>query len=237
MPSIVHLRAALNKKSSPSKAKVLASFFKTGPGQYAQGDRFLGVTVPAQRVIAGQFAELPLKDIGFLLKSPIHEERLTALLILVDQFKISQGVARERIVIFYLKNLKRVNNWDLVDSSAHHILGAHLHAKGEGIDVLMRLARSPNLWERRVAMVATFYFIRQKSEREALMVAETLLADKEDLMHKAVGWMLREVGKHVSEQSLEDFLYRHHAKMPRTSLRYAIERFSPAKRQAYLRLA
>ena len=232
--SVIQLRAALEHRASPAKARVLSAFFKTGPGQYAEGDQFLGVTVPDQRIIAGQCVSLPLKDIAALLKSPIHEERLTALLVLVGQFKQADDSGRGRIADFYLKNLKRVNNWDLVDATAHHILGAHVHQQNKGIDVLLRLTRSKNLWERRVAMVSTFYFIHQKSHKEALMVAEVLLKDKHDLMHKAVGWMLREVGKRASQEALEAFLRRHYKNIPRTALRYAIERFPPAKRRVYL---
>ena len=235
MPSTVQLRAALKRRASPAKAKTLAAFFKTGPGQYAQGDQFLGITVPAQRVLARSFSTLPLKDIAVLLQSPIHEERLTALIILVGKFERAQGAARERIAVFYLKNLKRVNNWDLVDLTAHQILGAYLYGQGrQGTGVLTRLARSKNLWERRAAMVSTFYFIRRKSAREAFTVARVLFNDEHDLIHKAVGWMLRETGKHVSRDVLEKFLRRHYKNMPRTALRYAIEHFPQARRQAYL---
>ena len=233
--SAVQLRAALKRRASPAKAKTLAAFFKTGPGQYAQGDKFLGITVPAQRVLGRSFSTLPLKDIAVLLQSPIHEERLTALIILVGKFERAQGAARQRIAYFYLRNLKRVNNWDLVDLTAPRTLGAYLYEQQQGIDVLTRLARSKNLWERRAAMVSTFYFIRRKSAREAFMVARVLFKDGHDLIHKAVGWMLRETGKHVSRDVLEKFLRRHYKNMPRTALRYAIEHFSRTRRQAYLR--
>jgi len=236
MPSVIQLRAALQRHASPAKAKTLAAFFKTGPGQYAQGDQFLGITVPVQRVLARPFSALPLKDIAALLQSPIHEERLIALIILVGKFERAQGGARERIAHFYLKNLKRVNNWDLVDLTAHQILGAYVYEQGrQGINVLTRLARSKNLWERRAAMVSTFYFIRRKSAREAFVVARVLFNDEHDLIHKAVGWMLRETGKRVSRGVLEKFLRRHYKNMPRTALRYAIEHFSRTRRQAYLR--
>ncbi len=233
--SAVQLRAALKRHASPARAKTLAAFFKTGPGQYAQGDQFLGITVPVQRVFARSFSTLSLKDLAVLLQSPIHEERLTALIILVGKFEGAQGAARRRIVRFYLKNLQRVNNWDLVDLTAPQILGAYLYEQGQGIDVLTRLARSKNLWERRAAMVSTFYFIRRKSAREAFVVAQILFNDGHDLMHKAVGWMLRETGQRVSRDVLEKFLRRHYKKMPRTALRYAIEHFSRTQRQAYLR--
>jgi 3-methyladenine DNA glycosylase AlkD len=236
MPSVIQLRAALQRHASPAKAKTLAAFFKTGPGQYTQGDQFLGITVPVQRVLARPFSALPLKDIAALLQSPIHEERLIALIILVGKFERAQGGARERIAHFYLKNLKRVNNWDLVDLTAHQILGAYVYEQGrQGINVLTRLARSKNLWERRAAMVSTFYFIRRKSAQEAFVVARVLFNDEHDLIHKAVGWMLRETGKRVSRGVLEKFLRRHYKNMPRTALRYAIEHFSRTRRQAYLR--
>ena len=231
---LAELRKTLKGLASPKKAKVLASFFKTGPGEYAEGDIFLGITVPQQRAVAQKFLGLSLSDIAALLQSPVHEERLTALIIFVGQFQKADNAGREAIAAFYLKNLKRVNNWDLVDLSAHQILGAHLYQQSRGIDVLLHLARSSNLWERRVAMVSTFYFIRRKSSKEAMSVAELLLGDGQDLMHKAVGWMLRDVGKHASEEALEEFLPRHHKTMPRTALRYAIERFHSRKRLAYL---
>ncbi len=235
MPFVIQLRAALKRHASPAKAKTLAAFFKTGPGQYAQGDQFLGIPVPVQRVLARSFSALSLKEIAVLLQSPVHEERLTALIILVGKFERAQGGVRKRIAVFYLKNLKRVNNWDLVDLTAWQILGAYLYEQGRGIDVLTRLARSKNLWERRAAMIATFYFIRRKSAQEAFVVARVLFNDEHDLMHKAVGWMLRETGKHVSRDVLEKFLCCHYKNMPRTALRYAIEHFSRTRRQAYLR--
>ena len=233
--SIIQLRAALKKKASVPKARVMASFFKTGPGQYAAGDVFIGVPVPDQRAIARQCTALVFKDIGVLLKSGVHEERLTALLILVGQMKGAAAARKERIAAFYLKNLAHVNNWDLVDQSAYQILGAHLYGKKEAAAFLLKMARSRELWERRVAMVATFYFIKNKSAQEALAVAEVLLKDDHDLMHKAVGWMLREVGKRVSQDILEKFLLRHYKDLSRTTLRYAIERFPEAKRKIILR--
>ncbi len=227
------LRNSLQEQADPDKARFLKTFFKTGPGQYGEGDVFLGITVPAQRAIVRDFAALPLGDIQALLNSSLHEERLTALIILVGQFKKADEKGRERIYRFYLKNAARVNNWDLVDSSAHHIVGAHLEGKSHAI--LKELARSPMLWERRIAMVATFYHIHKGRSEPALSIARMLLKDEEDLMHKAVGWMLREVGKRASLADLEAFLRRHHQEMPRTMLRYAIERFPEAKRKAYLK--
>lgn len=211
-------------------------FFKTAPGQYGHGDEFLGITVPVQREIARQFADLPLKDISLLLHSAIHEERLTALIILVEQFKTAPTARRAEIFEFYLAHALRVNNWDLVDASAHHIVGAHLHGgKDKSFALLKRLARSKNLWERRIAMVATWHSIQKGDHEPALTIAALLLEDEEDLMHKAAGWMLREVGKRASQEALEGFLQRHHKVMPRTMLRYAIERFPEPQRQKYLR--
>jgi 3-methyladenine DNA glycosylase AlkD len=247
--SAAKLRLALNTQADPAKAKVLQTFFKTAKGQYAEGDQFLGITVPQQRRIAKEFHDLPLADLRILLKSPIHEERLTALIILVDQFKSGDQSHRAKVYEFYLNHTAHINNWDLVDISAHHIVGAHLRIRGQRPNssaetpselgrcplILKRLARSKSLWERRIAMVATFYYIRQGQAEPALTIAEMLLKDEHDLMHKAVGWMLREVGKRCSVKVLEDFLAKHHKTMARTTLRYAIEHFSPEKRQTYLR--
>lgn len=210
----------------------LKKFFKTGKGQYGEGDQFIGLTVPQQRTIAIQFQELPLNDISHLLKSPIHEERLTALFILVLRFKKSDENKRKEIYNFYHKHSKCINNWDLVDASAYHIVGGYLHGKEKA--VLRKLAKSKNLWERRIAMVATWYDIQQGRHETAIEIARMLLNDQHDLMHKAVGWMLREVGKRASQQALEEFLCQHCTTMPRTALRYAIERFPPEKRRQYL---
>lgn len=233
MSNLNKLKIALKKQANPAKAKVMSSFFKTGEGGYAQGDRFLGITVPEQRAIAKQFTQLSLGDIGALLRSPIHEERLTALLILVDQFKKGDEKIQEKIYAFYLKNAMRINNWDLVDSSAHHIVGAYLDGKQK--EELKRLACSKILWERRIAIVATWHDIRKGRTDTVFMIAQMLLTDEHDLMHKATGWMLREAGKHGSEELLEGFLKRHYRHMPRTMLRYAIERFPERKRQDYLK--
>jgi 3-methyladenine DNA glycosylase AlkD len=226
------LRQTLKNHADKEKAASLCGFFKTGPGQYGEGDVFLGITLPIQRLIAKEFADLPLKDIQILLKSPIHEERLTALLILVGQYKQGNEQTKEKIYLFYLKNAARVNNWDLVDSSAHHIVGAHL--EGKSYEILVKLAGSKLLWERRIAMVATWYHIRKGRPEPALTIAKLLLKDEHDLMHKAVGWMLREVGKHVSKEELVKFLRANQTIMPRTALRYAIEHFSPQQRALFL---
>jgi 3-methyladenine DNA glycosylase AlkD len=235
--------AELRRAASPEKALVLARFFKTGRGEYGEGDLFLGVMVPEQRKIAKSFlagtealtCRETLAEVLTLLGSAYHEERLTALLILVGLYNRSGDKDRERIYGFYLKNLKCVNNWDLVDLSAPNIVGAHLLDKDSAL--LFTLAGSDHLWTRRVAVLASFAFIRAGCFSETLSLAQRLLVDDReahDLMHKAVGWMLREVGKR-DQQVLEAFLDLHAARLPRTALRYAIERFAEPTRAKYLR--
>lgn len=220
---------------SPERAAGSARFFKTGAGQYGEGDIFIGVTVPEIRRVAKRHAALPLADLEDLLHSPVHEHRLTALLILVAQYARGDAAARERIYHLYLRNTDRVNNWDLVDSSAEHIVGPWLQDRPDKMAVLRRLAASESLWERRIAMLATFAYIKQGRAEEALQVADLLLADTHDLIHKAVGWMLREIGKRCGEATEEAFLLPRYRTMPRTMLRYAIERFPEDRRRAYLR--
>lgn len=227
------VQRALRALARADKARVLSGFFKTGPGQYGAGDRFLGVTVPAQRRVARAHRDLPFDEIATLLASAFHEDRLTGLLILVARFRGGDEPTRRRCHAFYLKHLDRVNNWDLVDGTAPDLVGAAL--AGRSLALLDRLARSPNLWRRRVAMVATFHFTRAGDAGPALRMARRLLADDHDLMHKAVGWMLREVGKRASLPALKRFLARNAPRMPRTALRYAIERFPEPRRRAYLR--
>lgn len=231
-PTAKHVRAALAAAGDPARAISSARFFKTGKGQYGEGDRFLGVTVPGQRLIARAHRGLPLAEIAALLASGLHEERLTALLILVDTYERGDDATKRSCFDFYLENLGRVNNWDLVDSSAHLIVGDHLLKRDRRL--LRTLARSAKLWERRVAMIATLAFIRAGESKDAFEIATLLLDDEEDLMHKAVGWMLREVGKHVAEEPLRAFLKEHAAAMPRTALRYAIERFPAEERALWL---
>ena len=202
-------------------------FFRTAPGEYGAGDMFLGLTVPQVRALVRQHADLPLPRVRGLLRSRWHEARLLALLILVRDFERGDERQRLRIARLYLANLAWVNNWDLVDSSAHLILGPHLAPGERGL--LDTLGRSSNLWKRRVAMLATFHYIRQHDFRDALRIARLLLHDEHDLIHKAVGWMLREIGKR-DEPALRRFLDRHAAVMPRTMLRYAIERLPPGSR-------
>lgn len=228
---VTDIRKALRKYASPKKAKILQGFFKTGPGEYAQGDLFIGVQVPATRAVAKKFQDLKRSQVACLLKSKIHEERFVALLILTMQYAQGDPRARESIYKFYLKNTRYINNWDLVDVSAEKIVGPFLVGKDK--TPLFRLARSGSLWERRIAILSTFHFIKNHHFRETLQIAATLMNDKEDLIHKAVGWMLREVGKR--DQTCEEkFLKKYYKKMPRTMLRYAIERFPLLRRKAYL---
>ena len=225
------IRRTLRRHQDKAKAKALRRFFKTGPGGYAEGDIFLGVTVPVLRGLAKQFQGLELKSAVELLRSPIHEERLLALLILILKYRQSDTNDKSRIYSIYLKNTKYINNWDLVDVTAKHIIGDFLRDKDKG--VLYELARSPSLWDRRIAILSTFHFIENDRFEETIKIAGLLLSDKHDLIHKAVGWMLREVGKRNLEAE-EKFLKRHHRIMPRTMLRYAIEKFSEPRRQLYL---
>lgn len=224
-------QATLRALADPEKAKLLAGFFKTGPGQYGEGDHFLGIVVPAVRELAKQFRLLPLADCDVLLASPYNEERLLALLILVGQYPKADTTTQDKVYQFYLAHRQRVNNWNLVDCSAPAIVGAHLLTRDRS--VLYDWIRSPTLWERRIAVLATLTFIRAKDFADTLRLSELLLADPQDLMHKACGWMLRELGKRDAAV-LEDFLSIHQQAMPRTMLRYAIEHFAPDKRAALL---
>ena len=231
MQPLRQLKADLLGLANPQKARILARFFKTGKGQYGEGDIFLGIMVPAQRLIAKKYAAISLKDIKSLLASRVHEHRLVALLILVSQFQKADAQGRERIADFYLSQTCRINNWDLVDLSAAQILGEYFWGKDSAI--LYRLAASDSLWERRISIIATFAFVKKGRSQETLGIAETLIHDRQDLIHKATGWMLREVGKR-DLFSLEGFLGKHAAVMPRTMLRYAIERFEERRRKYWL---
>lgn len=224
------LRAAAN----PEKAAFFPRFFKAGPGEYAEGDKFLGINVPAQRIIAKKYKDLSLPQVEELITSPWHEERLTGLFILIAAYKRGDDTAKKKIYSFYLAHTKNINNWDLVDTSAEHIVGAYLKNRPEKMEVLLGLANSKSLWEKRIAMLSTFRYIKQGEPGEALEIAEILLQDNHDLIQKAVGWMLREIGKRCDRQLLIEFLNEHYQAMPRTSLRYAIEHFSPELRQMYL---
>ena len=229
MLTLLGLKRELKAKASPKKAKVLKRFFKTGKGEYGQGDVFLGVVVPEIRKTAKKYNTLKLKDAVKLLHSKIHEERLAALLILVEKFQADEE--KEAVYKIYLKNTKYINNWDLVDLSADKIIGEYLFDKSK--DILYKLAKSKNIWERRIAIMATFDFIKKDKFGETLKIAKMLLPDTHDLIHKAVGWMLREVGKRNLKVE-EGFLKKYFQKMARTALRYAIEKFPEKKRKRYL---
>lgn len=228
---ILLLKKELKKISSPRQAEVLQGFFKTGKGEYGEGDIFLGIKVPEQRKVADKFQELSLKDLEKLLNGKIHEYRMTSLFILIKQYKKADEREKKKIFDFYLKNTKNINNWDLVDLSAPKIVGDYLLNKPK--NVLYKLAKSENLWERRIAIVSTWIIIRNNEFDYTLKIAKILLNDKHDLIHKAVGWMLREVGKR-DQKIEEEFLKKHYLKMPRVMLRYAIERFEEKKRRFYL---
>jgi 3-methyladenine DNA glycosylase AlkD len=206
-------------------------FFKTGKGEYGEGDVFAGLKVPTQRKLAREFRDLSFNDLKLLLNSKVHEERLISLLILVDRYENGDEQEKKVIFSFFLKNRKGINNWDLVDLSAPKIIGKHLLNKNKS--KLFKFAVSKNLWERRIAVLSTYEFIRNKDFKTTLKIAELLLEDEHDLIHKAVGWMLREIGKR-DLQAEEKFLKIHYKKMPRTMLRYAIEKFPETKRKKYL---
>lgn len=225
------VQKALRKLTDPKIAKHSKRFFKTDPGEYGEGDKFLGIRVPKVRKVARQFKLLSLKEIERLLQSDFHEERLYALIILVNRSKKADSSERKKLYYFYLKNTAYINSWDLVDTSAEYIVGNYLADKD--VTILYKLAQSDNLWERRIAIISTFHFIKNEEFEDTIEIAEILLDDKHDLIHKAAGWMLREVGKR-NEQLLKKFLDKHVAHMPRTMLRYAIEKFSKSDRQLYL---
>ncbi|MBI4096511.1 MAG: DNA alkylation repair protein [Candidatus Levybacteria bacterium] len=258
--AIIELKKELSGLADEERAEVSQRFFKTGKGEYGEGDVFIGLTVPQSRKIAIKFRSLSFADILKLLKSKIHEERLIALLILVNRFDVGSEEEKKNIFDFYLKNAKCVNNWDLVDLSADKIVGAYIlgrgpvrsfppasarstsaHVRAVGSPsssatppILIKLAKSENLWERRIAIVATYYFIKNNKFGATLKIAEILLNDKHDLIHKAVGWMLREVGKKDLKTEI-GFLNKHYKQMPRTMLRYAIEKFPDRLRTGYLK--
>ena len=226
------LKKRLAALGDPRIAAASRRFFKTGPGEYGEGDLFRGIRVPTLRRLAREYQALPLPEAERLLGSPFHEDRLLALLVLVRAYSLGDESARAKIYRLYLKNTRSINNWDLVDSSAEHIVGAFLRDKGRV--PLRRLATSGDLWERRIAVMATFHFIKRGEFGETLNIARKLLSDREDLIHKAVGWMLREVGKRDPEAE-EQFLKENYRRMPRVMLRYAIEKFPEGKRRRYLK--
>lgn len=225
------LQKDLQKLANSEKAKILQRFFKTGKGGYGEGDVFLGVMVPEQRKVAKKYKDLTLKEIQQLLNSKIHEHRLTSLFILVDKYKKADEKTKKKIFDFYLKNKNNINNWDLIDLSAPNIIGDYLLDKPR--DILYKLAKSKSLWERRISILSTAAFIRNGQFDDTLRISEILINDKHDLIHKGVGWMLREVGKR--NQAIEErFLKKYYKKMPRTMLRYAIEKLPENKRKFYL---
>ena len=228
----MQVKAELERLSDPEHATKLQRFFKTGKGEYGEGDVFIGVRVPDQRRTAKKYRNISLTDILELLRSEIHEHRLTALFILTEQFNKGDEEARHQIVDLYLGNTAYVNNWDLVDSSAHKILGAWLVDKPRA--VLYDLARSESLWERRISIISTFAFIHRGDFKDAIALARALVDDGHDLIHKASGWVLREIGK-KDQSVLEEFLLEHYQTMPRTMLRYAIERLPDERRRFYMR--
>lgn len=219
--------------SNPDKARILQRFFKTGKGQYGEGDTFLGIVVPIQRKIAKQFSNLTLNDVLLLLKNPIHEYRLIALFILIEQYKRGDEEKRKAIFNLYMKHTARINNWDLVDLSSPNIVGEYLYTKD--YTTLYTFAKSSSIWKKRIAMLATFTDIKRGRYDRALAIAEILVHDPHDLIQKAVGWMLREMGKRGGLKEEEQFLREYAPTMPRTMLRYAIERFPEEKRQYYLK--
>lgn len=221
----------MQRLGNREKAALLSRYFKTGKGQYGEGDVFLGLTVPQQRAVAKKYRDLPLSDVEKLLRDKIHEYRLTALLILCAKYKKLSAIEQKKIVDIYVRNIKYINNWDLVDLSSHVILGLYLVDKPR--DMLYTFVRSSYVWRKRIAVITTFAFIRNNDFGDSFALAEILLNDSHDLIHKAVGWMLREVGKRDLEAE-EAFLQKHYRIMPRTMLRYAVEKFSPAKRARYL---
>lgn len=231
-PALEDLRRELRKAAEPERVEKLQSFFKTDPDGYGEGDVFLGVRVPAARAVVRRFDGLGIGEVSELLHSPVHEERLVALVCLVRRYERGDEQMRRRVYGLYLENTDYVNNWDLVDISAPHIVGAHLLDRPRG--VLGRLARSGSVWERRISILATFAFIRVGDYDDTLRISRTLLRDEHDLIHKAAGWMLREVGKR-DEALLVSFLERHSPEMPRTMLRYAAEKLAPQKRARLLR--
>lgn len=230
--NLENIKKEIKNSANSKQAEILQRFFKTGKGEYGEGDIFLGIKVPEQRRISKKYQTMPLKYIQSLLISSIHEHRLISLFILIYQYKKADEKTKKKIFDFYLKNTNNVNSWDLVDLSAPNIVGNYLLDKPRG--EVYRLAKSKILWERRIAILATFEFIKNNEYRDTLKISEILLKDNHDLIHKAVGWMLREVGKR--NQAVEEkFLKKYYKNMPRTMLRYAIERFDEKKRKFYMK--
>lgn len=226
------LKKELTDNIDKKQAENLQRFFKTGKGEYGEGDIFLGIKVPIMKNISKKYINMGFSDTQELLKSRYHEERMVALNILVNKFKKAEEKERKKIYNLYLKNTKHINNWDLVDCSCHKIVGAYLDGKDKSM--LEKLAKTKSIWEKRIAIISTFYFINKESSKEAIKIAEMLVYEKHDLIQKAVGWMLREVGKRCSQETEEKFLMKYYKTMPRTMLRYSIERFPEKKRKFYM---
>lgn len=229
----MEVEETLKKFADPVRAKLLQRYFKTGKGEYAEGDIFLGLTLPQVRSTAKLYAKLEPAQIQKLIDSPYHEFRLTGLLILVGRYQKGTPAVKRTAVQMYLRNTKRINNWDLVDVTAPRIIGDYYENRPK--DKLKKMARSRNLWDRRIAILSTFPLIRKGDFADSLEIYVSVLADKHDLIHKALGWMLREVGK-KDGKVLEDFLVKHIRQLPRTSLRYAIERMDPKRRKYFMAL-
>ena len=232
MTSTQNIQNELKRLGNKQIAEHSQRFFKTGKGEYGESDQFLGIRVPILRKLVKQFRGVSFQDAFKILDSPFHEQRLFALLMLVDIAKRSKENDQKAIYTLYLRNIKCINNWDLVDSSAEHIVGAYLRTRDK--KPLYSLARSKNLWKRRIAIMATFHYIKHNEFKDALIITETLLNDEQDLIHKAVGWMLREIGKRDLAIE-EEFLKKYYKIMPRTMLRYAIEKFPEDMRKKYLK--
>jgi len=237
--TVSQLEKELNAARDPKQAKLLQRFFKTGPGEYGHGDIFLGIMVPIQRKIVGKYVDLSFPEIQRLLNSKVHEHRFCALVILVSKYKKANDAEKKKIFDFYIKNSKKINNWDLVDTSAPQIVGEYLLNRDPSTPlrtskkILYKFAKSKDLWQRRIAVLGTFTFIREREYGDSLKIAAILLKDKHDLIHKAVGWMLREIGKRNKQIEIK-FLEKYAGKMPRVMLRYAIEKFSKKERVYFL---
>ena len=234
MSNIIKIKKELTSFSSTEKQIVFIRFFKTGKGQYGEGDRFIGITVPeVRRVAKSWYKKVTLNECVSILQSEIHEERLCALIMMVYKYEISDELEKKSILDNYLANTKYINNWDLVDLSCYKIVGEYFVTKND-YSQLVALAQSKDLWRKRIAMISTFAFLKNKDPKPTIEIANMLMRDKHDLIHKAVGWMLRETGKRVEEKYLTQYLDKNATRMPRTALRYAIERLSEEKRKFYL---
>ncbi|MCK5027125.1 MAG: DNA alkylation repair protein [Candidatus Pacebacteria bacterium] len=232
--NIISIKKDLRSHVRPDKVAIYQNFFKTGKGQYGEGDIFLGISVPNTRTVAKKYKNAPYEIVEKLLLSKYHEERLLGVLLLVQKTLNAEKKEFEKVVTFYLKNRKGINNWDLVDLSAHKIVGKYLYDCNKSRNILYTYAKSKDLWTKRIAIISTFYFISKNDLKDTLAISEILLHDDHDLIHKAVGWMLREVGKR-DVKILEEFLKKYYKTMPRTMLRYAIEKFPETKRLKYLK--